>query len=202
MRIFLQTCVVIVSLFVTLACFDVALHYTRYKDLIAEYAFPMNYYTTIPGVGRDIKPNQPITLVPFFDYPYYTWANEIGCFDTSIKDLKPGMPFIYLAGDSFTWGFAPFEDKWGTIMQSELSMRILKCGVPGYGTHLELLKTKYDLAKFPTPPKLIIVGYFDNDPFDDSVIDPGPVAPDLRTKRFPVPVLAFSELAVSELGPV
>jgi hypothetical protein len=75
---------------------------------------------------------------------------------------------MYLAGDSFTWGFAPFNDKWGSLIESLTNERVLKCGVSGFGTKQELLKAKKILSSLDNNPELIIVGYnAGNDPWED-----------------------------------
>jgi hypothetical protein len=46
-------------------------------------------------------------------------------------------------------------------------VRVLKCGVSGYGTKQELLKAEEIIARVHERPRLIIVGYFWNDLSDD-----------------------------------
>lgn len=112
---------------------------------------------------NDIRPNFPTTTIPFPEGPYEVWSNELGCFDMPYRGEEP---YIYLTGDSFAWGFAPFENKWGTQLENLLGIRILKCGVIAFGTKQELQKAANDLARLPVP-KLILVSYFINDVNDD-----------------------------------
>jgi hypothetical protein len=94
------------------------------------------------------------------------WTNELGCFDTPYRGEEP---YIYITGDSYTWGWAPFERKWGKEIERLLGLRTLTCGSTSFGTRHELIKTARDLDRLPTP-QLIIVGYFGtNDASDDSV---------------------------------
>ena len=98
------------------------------------------------------------------NYCHDVWSNELGCFDTPYEGEQDS---ILLLGDSFTHMFAPFEHKWGTVMQTMLGHRVLKCGVVGYGTRQQYLKAKKIVSQLQSPPKLIIVGYFSNDLYED-----------------------------------
>ena len=46
-------------------------------------------------------------------------------------------------------------------------MRVLKCGVTGYGTKQEFLKARRVIGTLASPPRLVIVAYFGNDLHDD-----------------------------------
>jgi len=63
----------------------------------------------------------------------------LGCFDAPFKNDRD---YAVLVGDSFTWGWTPFGEKFGTIIEESCGIRILKCGVGGYGTKQEFLKLK------------------------------------------------------------
>ena len=97
--------------------------------------------------------------------PHPVWSNKLGCFDRPYRGEKN---HILLVGDSFTWGYAPFEAKFGTLLESKLNRRVLKCGVPGYGTGQELRKAKR-VVRRTGRPSMIIVGYFENDLENDYV---------------------------------
>lgn len=140
------------------------LHLTPYNKLLPYQGIPEHYYTESKDAGYDISKNFATSTHRFADATYPLWSNNIGCFDYN-AEAKP--PYIYLGGDSFTWGFTPFEDKWGVILETSLKERVLKCGVPGYGTKQELIKAKKTLEGMPDP-SLILVGYFANDPGDDA----------------------------------
>jgi hypothetical protein len=90
------------------------------------------YFKADKELGFDIDANRPPVLTRQADgYTYHIWSNEIGCFDEPLG--RPGDS-ILLLGDSFTWDFTRFEDKWGTLLQKHLGMRVLRCGVSGFGT--------------------------------------------------------------------
>lgn len=155
--------ILVVSLLATLIVIDVALHFTHYRSLLPAYRVIPGYYVTSEDQIRDIVPNYPAYTVPLYDHPYTVWSNDLGCFDDPYRGERP---YIYLTGDSFVWGFAPFEAKWGTLLQSTIGIRIVKCGVSGYGTTQELMKAREELAKLPDP-SLVLVQYMHNDIEDD-----------------------------------
>ena len=128
---------------------------------------PIRYYYKKTNYGYDIRPNFPeYTISLRRNYSYSVWSNEIGCFDCSIKQLKDNQKSILLLGDSFTWGYTDFKNKWGTIIEQFCKLPVLKCGVPGFGTKQEYMKGKKLLKQFNI--QTIIVGYYiNNDLMDD-----------------------------------
>src|SRR3569832_2020550 len=165
MKRLLAIVVILISVCLTLVLADLALQHTRFRSLIPQYSFVSGYSTVLPDGEYDIRPNYPTSTVPFFDHPFSTWSNALGCFDDSF-DPKSKVPIVYITGDSFTWGYVPHEDNWGTVLQQSLGIRTLTCGVSGYGTASELKKTTRDLSSL-APPKIIFVGYYRNDPIND-----------------------------------
>jgi hypothetical protein len=120
--------------------------------------------------GYDIARNvasQPFTLTDYYKrYGRYfpIWSNELGCFDRPIgRVVHP----VLLLGDSFTWGYTPFEATWGSRLERELGLRVLKCGVGGYGTRQALLKFRGLLPAIPTPALVVLGYYIGNDLMDD-----------------------------------
>ena len=112
----------------------------------------------------DLVENFPEASHVFADYAYPVSTNNYGCFD---KDFEKTDDYVLLLGDSFTWGYASYEDKWGTKLEKALNTEVLKCGVPGFGTKQALVKGQQVISKIGAPPKLIILGYFFNDLSDD-----------------------------------
>lgn len=145
---------------------EIALRFTSLRYLLEGEQFLENYYRADVAKGYDIRPNvkKKRTSVNRHYVAYDVWSNELGCFDRPYQGEKE---LILLVGDSFTHGFAPFEEKWGTRMEQLLGYRVLKCGVLGYGTKQELLKAKEIIAKIKENPRLIVVGYYWNDLQDD-----------------------------------
>jgi len=120
----------------------------------------LGIWKTDPIIGHDFVENHPKTNFIFKDYEFSIWTNEIGCFD---KPYSGEKDFILSAGDSFTWGYSPFEYTYGSLLESRLGERVLKCGMPGFGSREEFLKIQKVIQKAGNIPKLIIVGYFMND---------------------------------------
>lgn len=145
---------------------EAILRLTPYKHLLTRDHLLRNYYRSDPVKGFDIRPNVPpiLTAVDQQRVEFSIWSNELCCFDEPYRG-EPDV--ILLLGDSFTHSYAPFPDKWGTRIERLLGYRVLKCGVSGYGTQQELLKAQEIIARIRRNPRLIIVGYFWNDSFDD-----------------------------------
>lgn len=163
---------------------EIVLRFTSFKNLlpIIQLQPLRSYLKADPTNGYDILKNAAPTPAFVSGIKYKIWSNELGCFDTPYGGEKDS---VLLVGDSFTFAFAPFSDKWGTKIQDLLGHRVLKCGVGGYGTKQELLKAASVISKMEHPPKLIVVGYFINDLEDDylfpnsTIIDGYPV----RTRK-------------------
>lgn len=160
--------VAMASIVITLVILEVLLRFTSYRNFIAEMIGPPNYFKPDPAKGYDISENIPAGNIGFWDWDYVLqfeiWSNELGCFDRPYGGEKD---YILLVGDSFTHCAAPFQDKWGTLMEELLENRVLKCGVAGYGTRQELLKSKEIIGRVQNFPQLIVVGYFLNDLQED-----------------------------------
>src|SRR4051794_16946735 len=123
-----------------------------------------DYYVADAERGFDIAPNRS-DLVHYVDGTLYpVWSNSLGCFDT---EPKIADRYVYLAGDSFAWGFTPFEDKLGTVLERRLGVPVLKCGVSGAGQLHELSKMRRVIAAVGRKPALIVDAYFANDVQDD-----------------------------------
>ncbi len=96
------------------------------------------------------------------------FTNELGCFDDlSIKDLGGLKRFDYFAGDSFTWGFLPFEKNFPSLFEHLSKRKALKCGVSHTGQLHQFSKFKEITKKINRYPENVFVGYFVNDPAND-----------------------------------
>ncbi len=153
-------------------------------------------------MGYDIVPDFPRTREEREDRTTREmWSNELGCFDT---DVRPGTPYVLLVGDSFTHGSTGFEDNWGTVVETRLGRRVLKCGIPGSGTRQQLVKARRIVAYMKTAPELIIVGWFPNDLEDDvlfpraTVLNGWQVAARRLTDRDTGAIETYDALALQE----
>lgn len=171
----------IVSTMATLLIAEAALRASGERRLLFT---PVRYlFRPDPETGYDLAPNVSRRPHVFSDGRYDVWTNELGCFD---RPYHGERPYLLLVGDSFTEYYAPFERKWGTLLEASLGQRVLKCGVGGYGTAQELVKARRLVAAVGTAPQTIVVGYYVNDLGEDAlfpqetVIDGWPV----KTRRF------------------
>ena len=101
--------------------------------------------------------------IPELSYP--VWSNDIGCFDRTWDPVPSG--YVYFAGDSFTWGYAAFEDKFATLFEMATGKPSLKCGVTGTGTRHQFDKFREVLGRVRQTPAHVIVSFFTNDIEDD-----------------------------------
>jgi hypothetical protein len=164
-----NTLLVLASITVTLGALEVVLHLSSIRYAFLPPLEPRGYVRYDSVLGFDIAPDVATTTHQFYDLSYPVWSNELGCFD---MPYHGETPFIYMTGDSFTWGWTPFQDKWGTQLQALLGLRTLKCGVNAYGTRHEYLKTERDLVRLSAPPKFVILGYLGGNDADDDAAFP------------------------------
>ena len=163
-QFFINVSLALSTILVVVFCTEGVLRFTPYKGLLPYEGTPQYYYVATKDAGYDIAPNFASAVHRFKDGSYNIWSNSLGCFDTPYENQTP---YIYLTGDSFAWGFTAFGDKWGTLLQDVSGVRVVKCGVPGYGTKQELTKATKLLKQLPRP-SLILVSYFNNDEVDDA----------------------------------
>ncbi len=122
---------------------EIGLQLTEYRNYIPPRYSPINkmrhYYEKDDTLGNNITPNFRDGEIVFLDGTHAVFSNSFGCFD---EEDKVPERYILLVGDGFTWGFAPYEKKWGTILQRLLDYRVVKCGVSGSGTKYQVLKAR------------------------------------------------------------
>lgn len=160
----INTAVFVASMVLMIMCVEAVLRFTSFAKFLPYDGVPQYYYTASRDTGYDISNNAATSTHRFSDASYPLWSNNVGCFDYPYNNEQP---YIYLAGDSFTWGFTPFDDKWGTVLEAHIGQRVVKCGVPGSGTKQQYIKAQNILSTLPNPSR-IIVGYFANDKGDDA----------------------------------
>jgi hypothetical protein len=131
---------------------------------------PRFYYRPDPVDGYDIAENFSGGYFEFPEYirtygaPFPLVSNSFGCRDRSFSYEDP---YILILGDSLTWGYVSLEDTWGAVLEQHVGVRVLKCGVGGYGPLQERHKLKKVVAKAGRP-RLVVVGYtVVNDLMDD-----------------------------------
>jgi hypothetical protein len=131
---------------------------------------PRSYYKPDPVNGYDIAENFSGGYFEFPEYirtygaPFPVISNNLGCRDRSFSNEGS---YVLTLGDSFTWGYVSLEETWGAILEQHIGVRVLKCGVGGYGPRQERHKLEKVVAKAGRP-RLVVVGYtVINDLLDD-----------------------------------
>lgn len=173
----------ILSIFIiiifTLVTFDILIYFLLPKivqEISPSYknsygrGYPQNHFVKNDLRGFDIRPNfsTKTSTKPIELGEYKVWGNEIGCFDDSIKRLKeiPLKKIIYLAGDSYTWGYAPFDKKFGFFLEKNSKFNVMKCGVTHTGQIHQFLKFK-EIYHSNYKPEIVIVNVTSNDVQND-----------------------------------
>ncbi len=127
------------------------------RDLYERYLFVAH-----PTRGFDLAHNvKSRSHKPRETEPFDVWGNNLGCFDTDLLDTD--SPEIYLAGDSFTFAFAPFDKKFGTLLEASLGVRVLKCGVTHTAQRHQFQKFKEIYEALNKKPRIVVVNYVAND---------------------------------------
>ncbi len=168
----------IALLIATLIAFDVAAYFFlpenigrswigyRSPDTIGSRSVDLRgYYMTHAERGHDIAPHGDTMWHAAQNLGYPVWSNALGCFD---REWSAGpADYVYFAGDSFTWGFSPFDAKFATIFEKETGRPSLKCGVLATGQRHQFSKFLDITRELGRWPAHVIIGYSVNDIADD-----------------------------------
>ncbi len=166
MRVVKNLLLILIGVLISTLLIEVYLR-IRYENSPADIGYPRWYFIST-DYGFDINPNFiPHVEHNFVEHRYKIWSNSIGCFD---KQANIDNPKILIVGDSFAWGYTEFRYKWGTVLEDMLDMRVLKCGVSGFGTKQSYIKASKLIKLFPSVD-VIVYSYFPND-FDDDYMYP------------------------------
>ena len=137
-----------------------------YRTAVGGLMYPRYYFGANESRGFDIKPaSQGIKVTNDFLFPIE--VNEFGCRDRKIS-LDPTKPFIYVAGDSQTWGIVPTATRWTERLDQLLGRPILNCGVPGTAQRHQYDKYREVVRTLKRLPDLVLVGYVSNDAWEDA----------------------------------
>jgi putative flippase GtrA len=155
----------LLSIAVAVLILEGFLRLTPYGRMVGEDPLPpRDYYRSDALAGIDIRERAEKRGYRIKECEFGIWGNELGCFD---EPYRGENPFILLVGDSFSWGYAPIEQNWGKRVETMTGVRVLTCGVPGYGTKGEILKARKVVQRAGRKPQILIVGHFINDFIDD-----------------------------------
>lgn len=125
--------------------------------------YPQHYFVADAETGFDIGSNRRAEhFVPEIG-SFPVWSNGIGCFDEDIAVDTDISQSIYLAGDSFTWGYAPYEAKFGTILKERTDARVLSCGISHSGQQHQFINFKQDVESLEAYPSIVVINVSYND---------------------------------------
>ena len=126
--------------------------------------YPKDYFSAHPTRGFDIRPGmRGVHRVEGQRFP--VWSNRFGCFDR--ERLTIPRNYYYFAGDSYTWGYAPFEDRFVNRFEARTGRPSLNCGVTHTGTRHQFDKFQEILKQIGHAPGRVVVGYYPNDIAND-----------------------------------
>ncbi len=154
---------IIISIVTSILVAEFALRFTDYSSLSISQAFPQYHFKADEELGYDISENFSGEH-NFPEYPYKIFSNKYNCFD---YERPVPENYILTVGDSYTWGYTPLEKKWTTRVEHLSEIFMLKCGITGFGTKQELIKTKRVVQQVGHAPKFIMLMYVSNDINDD-----------------------------------
>ena len=135
----------------------------RFRSTPGRGTYPQNYFVKHSDRGFDIGMSRHGNhRVEGTSYPI--WSNSIGCFDIEHRQYDR---YVYIAGDSTAWGYTPFDEKFGTLLERTTGKQILKCGVTHTGQRHQLEKLVEIVDKIGVLPETILVTYSSNDIAND-----------------------------------
>ena len=112
-----------------------SIFYLNDERLLLNKGFPKNYFINDIDRGFDISKSSGIFKIKIpteISNTYNSYANLLGCNDQEKKTNRNKI--IYLAGDSYTWGFVPTKKRFSNILSNELKkFDVYNCGVPHTG---------------------------------------------------------------------
>ncbi len=141
-------------------------HYYRQADTYTgkPASYPQNYYEAQSDRGFDIAANrETIHHLPEISYPIH--SNSMGCFDKQWTEIPEN--YIYFAGDSFTWGFTPFGERFSDKFEESSGVPSLKCGVSSTSTLHQFDKFVDLTEQIGRYPETVVLSFFENDVVGD-----------------------------------
>ena len=130
-------------------------------------SYPRWHFSKNKKRGFDIKKDSSpvISSQPREIEPYFVFGNNIGCFDEI--PISSQKYHVYLAGDSFTWGYAPLNKKFGTLLEDKLQKPVAACGVSHTGQIHQFSKFSDITNQLGYYPEHVIVNVYKNDIAND-----------------------------------
>ncbi len=129
-----------------------------------------DYYEADKEIGYVHKKNVPPTFREFRENNYTIFTNEYRCYDKDI--INSNEQYILLIGDSSTWGHAKYDKRFSDVLEKLIGIKILNCGVIGYGSIQSFIFAKRVIQAIGHKPSLIIYNYFIGNDFIDDYLFP------------------------------
>ena len=158
---------IIISFAITLIVIEFGLRLTPLRSLLITPTVSQHYNQPDKEMGYDLAENFNDGTHIFADGSHKIFTNHLGCFDKKLGERDQEDDYVLVLGDSFAWGYVPLELNWSSVLEDILRIRVLKCGVNGFGTEQSLLKGKKIITRMKRNPSLIVVSYYINDLNDD-----------------------------------
>src|SRR5262249_55430278 len=83
-------------------------------------------------------------------------------------DYQTGRPYVYFAGDSFTWGYAAYSSKFATVWEELTGVLAAQCGVTHTGQRHQFDKFTRVVRAIGVMPAVVVVGFNATDPANDA----------------------------------
>lgn len=132
--------------------------------------YPQHYHVADDTLGFDIAPDaEGLAQIDNGRYQYRAFSNDLGCFSRHQRaDYRTGRPYVYFAGDSFTWGYAAYVSKFATVWEELTGSLAAQCGISHSGQRHQFDKFNRVVAAIGVMPAVVVVGFNGNDPTNDA----------------------------------
>lgn len=160
----------VLLLALTVLLVDLLSRFSPLDDVRNVKYFPDGLLVDDPEMGVRMAAGFEKSWFEFGGPGHWVFTNGLGCFDYPVAtDLEDYIVFL---GDSWTWGYTPLEKKFTSLIERELNVRALKCGVTGTGSKYQLAFLERISARMKHKPRMVVQLYTGND-FNDDFRYPG-----------------------------
>jgi len=127
--------------------------------------YPPGYFIADDTLGHDASPGASAHFVwGRGEGKAEIFTNRFGCMDER-EEFPDG--YVYIAGDSVAWGYAPYPKKFGTLLEQRLGVAVAKCAVTHTGQEHQRRKLARFVKSVGRAPSLVVAVWTANDPSND-----------------------------------